>query len=297
MSVIIEQLKQNRPNLSEGSLKTYESNLRNMYKKLYFIGEPIDLEKFNNTEDFKNLLKDLAPSTRKGRFSALFILTGLEEYQELMLNDIEEHNESKSSREENEKQKENAITQDEINQKMEEMKPLVDAWFKSKNLPKLQDYLILCLYGGNYIAPRRSKDFTMFKLRNIDELKDNYLEIYTSHKKLCGNFVFNDFKTKQRGQDIIDIPTELLSIIRKWRRIHSYDYLFFNGKGEGIDSVVMNQRIEKLFGKKVGINGLRACYMTTKYGHLIEDEKNMEEDFKNMGSSINVKNSYIRKRN
>ena len=35
MSVITEQLRKNRPNLSEGSLKTYESNLRNMYKKLY----------------------------------------------------------------------------------------------------------------------------------------------------------------------------------------------------------------------------------------------------------------------
>lgn len=296
MSVITEQLRKNRPNLSESSLKTYESNLRNMYKEIY-PEEEIDLEKFNNTEDFKKFLKNLTPSTRKGRFSALFILTKLDEYQELMMNDIDSYKKIKSTQEPSEKQKENAITQDEITAKMEEMKPLVDGWFKSKNLPKLQDYLILSLYGGQYIAPRRSKDFTMFKLRNEDESQDNYLELYTENKKLCGRFVFNDFKTKQRGQDIIEIPTELLSLIRKWKRTHGNDYLFFNGKGEAIDSIIMNQRIEKIFRKKVGVNGFRHCYMTTRYGHLIEEEKNMEEDFAKMGSSKNMREVYIQKTN
>lgn len=294
MSVIIEQLRKNRPNLGDSSIKTYESNLRNMYKKIYS-EEEIDLEKFYNTKDFKELLKNIAPSTRKGRYSALFILTQLQEYNDLMMNDIDTYNEQKSTREQTEKQKENSITQDEITAKMDEMKPLVDSWFKSKNLPKLQDYLILCLYGGHYIAPRRSKDFTMFKLRHEDESKDNYLELYTENKKLCGRFIFNDFKTKQRGQDIIEIPTELLSLIRKWKRTHGYDYLFFNGKGEGIDSVIMNQRIEKIFGKKVGINGMRHCYMTTKYGDMIAKEQEMKEDFEAMGSSMNMRDVYIQK--
>lgn len=291
---IVEKLRENRPNLGASSLKTYESNLRNMYKNIYPEDKEIDLEKFYETEKFNHFLKDLSPSTRKGRYSCLFILTGLEEYQDKMYDDIEEYNNKKSTREQSDTQKENAITQDEINKKIEEMKPLVDGWFKSKNLPKLQDYLILCLYGGNYIAPRRALDFTMFKLRNIND-ECNFLESYTKDKKLCGRMVFNEFKTKQRGQDIIEIPTELLSLLRKWKRTHENDYLFFNGKGEAINSVIMNQRIEKIFGKKVGVNGFRHCYMTTKYGHLIEDEKKMEEDFKNMGSSVNMKNVYIQK--
>jgi len=291
---ILEELKAQRPNLSASSLKTYESNLRNMYQKVYPKDETIDLEKFYDTKKFKNLLKDLAPTTRKGRYSSLYILTGLEEYQELMMDDIEVYNKQKTTREQSETQKENSITQDEINAKLEEMKPLVNGWFKSKNLPKLQDYLILCLYGGQYIAPRRAMDFTMFKLRNISD-DSNYIESYTKAKKLFGRMVFNEFKTKQRGQDIIEIPSELFSLLRKWKRTHEYDYLFFNGKGEPINSVIMNQRIEKIFGKKVGVNGFRHAYMTARYGHLIEAEKNMEEDFKKMGSSVNMKNVYIQK--
>jgi len=292
---IVEKLRENRPNLGASSLKTYESNLRNMYKNIYPEDKEIDLEKFYDTEKFNHFLKDLAPSTRKGRYSCLFILTGLEEYQDKMYDDIEEYNKKKSTREQSDTQKENAITQDEINAKMAEMKPLVEGWFKSKNLPKIQDYLILCLYGGHYISPRRSLDFIAFKLRNIDNLTDNFLETFTKDKKLCGRMVFNEFKTKQRGQDIIDIPSELVNLIRKWKRTHENAYLFFNGKGEAINSVVMNQRINKIFGKKCGTNGMRHCYVTTRYGHMIDDEKNMEEDFSKMGSSVNMKNVYIQR--
>lgn len=294
---ILAQLKQNRPSLSDSSLKTYESNLRNMYRKVFPEDKEIDVEKFNDTEKFKESLATLASSTRKGRYSALYILTGLEEYQELMMDDLENHNTNKSTREQTEKQKENFVSQEEIMEKMKEMKPMVDSWFKSNNLPKLQDYLILCLYGGQFIAPRRSMDFTMFKLRSVDESRDNFLQLYTKDKKLCGRFIFNEYKTKKRGQDVVEIPTELLSILRKWKRTHENDFLFFNGKGDGINSVVMNQRIEKLFGKKLGINGFRHSYMMSKYGHMIDDEEEMKQDFKDMGSSVNMKNVYIQKSN
>lgn len=290
---IVEQLLKNRPTLSQGSLKTYESNLRNMYKKVFGEDAKIDLEKFNETEKFIELLKDVDPSRRKGKYSALFILTGLEEYSDRMMDDIWDYNMGKSTREKTETQKENALSQQEIQDKMNEMHP--DAWFKSKDLPKLQDYLILCLYGGFFIPPRRSMDYTMFKLRNIDESRDNFLQLYTKDKKLRGRLVFNEFKTKKRGQDVVEIPTELLAILRKWKRTHDNDYLFFNGKGVPINSVVMNQRIEKLFGKKVGVNGFRHAYMTHRYGHLIEDEEKMAEDFNSMGSSVNMKNIYIQK--
>lgn len=297
--MIKQQLLINRPTLSESSLKTYESNLRNMYMKaLGYEKEDsfeIDLEKFYETELFKNVLTDMSPTTRKGRFSALYILTGLEEYKELMMDDIDTYNNEKTTREPTEKQKENAVTTEEIHQKLEEMAPLVGGWFKSKNLSKIQDYLILVLYGGKFISPRRSLDFVKFKLRNVDENQDNFLQLYTKDKKLCGRLVFNEFKTKQRGQDVIEIPTELLSILRKWKRIHDYDYLFFSAKGEEINSVIMNQRIEKIFKKKVGVNGFRHAYMTGKYGDMIEKEEEMKEDFKNMGSSVNMRDVYIKK--
>jgi len=290
---IQDQLLKNRPTLSAGSVKTYESNLRNMYIKIFGSGE-IDLEKFNEVDKFKEFLKDVEPKNRKGKYSALFILTGLEEYQELMMDDIDKTNSTKT-REMTDKQKENFVSQHEIQEKMAEMRPKAELWFKQKNLPKLQDYLILVLYGGFYIAPRRSLDYTSFKLRNIDESRDNFLQLYTKDKKMRGRLVFNEYKTKKRGQDVIEIPTDMLAILRKWKRTHDHDYLFFTGKGEPINAVVMNQRIEKIFGKKVGVNGFRHSYMTERYGHIIDDESKMAEDFMNMGSSVGQKEVYIQK--
>jgi integrase len=298
--MISQQLLANRPNLSASSVKTYESNLRNLYMNAfgYEKGDKfdIDLEKFNVPDNFKTVLEKMAPSTRKGRYSALYILTGLEEYKDAMLEDIDVYNAEKSTREPTEKQKQNAITTEEIAHKIEEMKPFVDGWFSSKNLPKIQEYLILVLYGGSYLPPRRSLDFVKFKLRNFDENQDNFLQTYTKDKKLCGRLVFNEFKTKQRGQDVIEIPTELLSILRKWKRTHQYDYLFFTAKGEEIDSSLMNQRIEKIFGKKVGINGFRSAYLTGKYSDVVDGEEQLANDMKDMGSSINMRKIYIRKK-
>jgi len=297
--MIKEELLKKRPNLSQSSLKTYESYLRNLYRDAFGFGKKdkfdMDLEKFYEPDNFKKVLGEMPASTRKGRYSALYVLTELDEYKEAMLDDFTTYNKEKSTREPTEKQRENAVTTEEINAKLDEMKPLVDGWFSSKNLPKLQEYLILVLYGGKYIKPRRSMDYTRFKLRNFDDTSDNFLQLYTKDKKLCGRFVFNEFKTKQRGQDIIEIPAELLSIIRKWKRTHDNDWLFFTGKGEEIDSALMNQRIQKIFGKKVGVNGFRHAYLGGKYADMIDKEEEMEQDFKDMGSSVNMKKVYIQK--
>ena len=250
---IKEEIIAKRPNLSAGSIKTYESNLRNMYLKI-FGNETINLEKFNDVEKFKNFLDKLPPSTRKGRYSSLYILTGKKEYHDLMMKDIEKHNEIVSTQEQTEKQKENSITEDDLDKKLEEMNPLIKSWFETKNLSKIQEFLIIVLYGGFYFPPRRSNDFVYFKLRNIDESSDNFLQLYRKNKKMCGRFVFNEFKTKQRGQDVIDIPYELVSFIQKWKKLHTSDYLFFNAQGGQISNVVLNQRIEKMFHKKVENN-------------------------------------------
>lgn len=287
---IAEQLLHNRPTLSANSIKTYESSLRNMYKKV-FGDEAIDKDKFFEIEKFRELLKSTPPSSRKSKYSALYILTGAEQYQELMMDDIEDYNSKKAERQ----PKEGQIAYDEILAKCEEYKGKANAWFKAKNLPNLQDYLILSLYGGQYIPPRRALDYTAFKLRNIDESRDNFLQLYTKDKKMYGRFVFNEFKTKKRGQDVVEVPPELVSLIRKWKRLHDSDWLFFNGKKEAINSVVMNQRIERIFGKKVGVNGFRHAYMTHKYGHTVDTDEEMEQDFKDMGSSANQKDIYINK--
>ena len=111
---IKEEITKKRPNLSESSLKTYESYLRNLYRDAFGYGKKdtfvIDLEKFYEPDNFKEVLGEMSPSVRKGRYSALYVLTELDEYNDAMLDDILTHNKEKLTREPTEKQKENAVT-------------------------------------------------------------------------------------------------------------------------------------------------------------------------------------------
>ena len=68
-----ELLIQNRPNLSQGSLKTYMSLLRSIHYNIF--GKTIDLDNFNDTAKIMSYLQDKEPSKRKTYLSALYVLT------------------------------------------------------------------------------------------------------------------------------------------------------------------------------------------------------------------------------
>ena len=72
--VIKEQLKNKRPNLSNGSLITYNSILSSLYKNVYG-NDKIDIEKFSNTDKILEHLKGLPPNRRKTILSALVVIS------------------------------------------------------------------------------------------------------------------------------------------------------------------------------------------------------------------------------
>ena len=81
-SLLQEKIKENRPNLSSSSVKTYISILSNLYKKLNGDG---NIEWFNKEDDeILKHLDDKNDQTRKTTLSALFILTNMKEYQTVM---------------------------------------------------------------------------------------------------------------------------------------------------------------------------------------------------------------------
>ena len=58
------EFKNKRPNLSNGSLLTYNSILSSLYKNSTNV-EEIDIDKFNNTDVILERLKGLPPNLRK----------------------------------------------------------------------------------------------------------------------------------------------------------------------------------------------------------------------------------------
>jgi len=160
---------------------------------------------------------------------------------------------------------------------------------KKYDFVKMQEYIILALLSGLYIPPRRALDYTAFKIKNIDKEHDNYFD--------KNKLVFNKYKTSdKKGQQVVEVPKELASILKKWISVNPTDYLLFDRNSNTMSSVKLNQKLERMFGKKVGINTLRHSYLTDKYGELIDAKKEMEKDFKEMGSSKLQENVYIQKK-
>jgi hypothetical protein len=280
-----------RPTLSKSSIITYASILKNLYKKV-FRDEDYKLDKFNDTEPVLEYLKDIPPNRRKTILSALVIITDKKDYRDLMLDDVRSYNKEIDTQTKTESQKENWVGGGDIQDVYTELKRNAEAIYKKKtytpaDLQQIQNFIILSLLGGIYVPPRRSKDFCDFKIKNVDKDKDNFLD--------KNKMVFNSYKTaKTYGQQVVEVPKELKSILTKWFKVNPTDYLLFDANMNHLSSVKLNQRLNKIFDKKVGVNGLRHSYLTDKYAKTSEESKKLEKDMKEMGSSKNMADTYIK---
>jgi hypothetical protein len=297
MSSILETLRKNKPELNEKSIKAYNSTLKNIYEKVYPNTE-ISVKRFNNTKAFLKYLEDVEFNKRKSILSALLAITGKEQYRESMLADIETYNDQVRTNEKTDREKENWVTADEIQNKYDEYKQYFDVFSKyngKKELPMskiqlAQDFIILCLCAGLFIAPRRSLDYTLCKVNNYDETEDN---VYAD-----GVFVFNKYKTAHKyGTMMLEVPTELESILTIWiNNCPETDLLLFDRKMQELTPVKLNQRLNKIFnGKKVGVSMLRHIYITEKYdsGVDVAEMRDMAED---MGHSVDQAINYYKKK-
>lgn len=288
-NIILEK----RPNLSKTSINTYTSTLSNLYKKIW-VNQELDVHKFDDTEKVLDFLKDIPVNKRKSILSALVVLSEKKEYRDQMLEDIKEYNIETSKQKKTETQKTHWITNLEIKEKYNELKKNAMLKWKLKNISMtdkqdIQDYVILSLMSGILIPPRRLKDYVDFKIRNVnsDDGKDNY--------RIGSKLYFNSYKTsKTYGEQIIPIPPILVRLLLKWNTINDSDYLLIDTNNKPLSNVKLNQRLNKIFDKKVSCNNFRHTYLSEKYGDLINKKNELKEDFKMMGSSIAQELVYIK---
>lgn len=287
-----DYIKEKRPTLSASSITTYNSILKNLYKNV-FGGEGIDKSKFDDTTKILAYLKNLPPNKRKTILSSLVIITDDKKYRDQMLEDIKEYNHEISKQEKSETQAENWVNTAEIKTLWENLKRNADLIYKKKHLTtndlqEIQNYIIISLLGGIFIAPRRSKDFCDFRIKNIDKSKHNFLE--------KNDMVFTSYKTsKFYGEQKVTIPPTLKSILSKWIKINPTDFLLFDTNMNPLSSVKLNQRLNKLFaGRKISTNQMRHSYLTDKYGATIKTNNALAKDLESMGSSANMATTYIK---
>jgi len=168
-----DYIKSKRPTLSPSSVITYNSILRNLYKKVFDSGD-IDTKKFDDTAKILDHLKELPPNKRKTILSALVIITDDKKYRDLMLEDIKEYNAEIGKQEKTETQKENWVEGDDIKTLWNNLKRNTDLIYKKSHLTpsdlqQIQSFIIVSLLGGVFIPPRRSKDLVDWRIKNIDK--------------------------------------------------------------------------------------------------------------------------------
>ena len=131
-----------------------------------------------------------------------------------------------------------------------------------------------CLLGCyTYIPPRRCDYAGMMVVKTIKQTKDTNFN-YCLIRKAKPVFIFNKFKTEKTfGQQVIDIPVELATLIRKWRETNNSMWLFVKQDGDPMDSHRLSQHLidllERMTGKKAGASILRHAFLTD----LLKDEK------------------------
>jgi len=294
MTDVKEIIKSNRPELSDGSVRTYSSILKNMAKAIDI--KPTKSEFLDNKDKIFSYVEPFSSKKRKTILASLVVLFDdktdnddakdlLDRFRQMMLKDISKANDEDERQELTDKQKENWLPWSRI-QKVyddlkEEVKPL---WKKDEPLKKsafmrLQDFVMLsCLL---LIPPRRSLDWTDFKLRNIDKTKDNYMD---------GNkLVFNSYKTKKwYGKQTVDIgKNPLKKILTDWSKINNSDYLFLDTTlKQPLNATKMTIRLYNLFDKKISINMLRHIYISEKVLPNVPKLTEMLKTAEDMGHNV-----------
>jgi integrase len=291
-TIIKDQIIKLKPNISDSSVNTYNSILKNLYKNV-FKSTDIDLKNFEKTAPIISYLKDLEPRKRKTILASLVVITDNKRYRDQMLKDIEEYRADESKQVKSDKQNDSWLDTSEINEIFNDMSNNVNILYKKKvhtmaDLQDIQNYIILCVLSGIFIPPRRSKDYVDFKIRDIDRENDNYIDKKT--------MVFNSYKTAKTYQrQEIPIPPELLKILNKWIKVNPTDYLLFDSNSKKLSNVKLTQRLNKIFGKKASVNQLRHSYLSNKYQDTIKLNKDMADDMEAMGSSRKQEQIYIKK--
>lgn len=302
--------KENKPNLTDKSITNYSNNLIKIFEHTASNMDKFSLSFFiNNTDRIIEYIESIKSlSSRKTFYASIVsllsvrqkdskILDAIDKYRSIMNGLIRTYNENIKNQHKSRKENEKWIEWNKVLKTHTKLWQEVNTLFTKKNptednIFKLQRFVVLSLFVLN--PPRRIMDYVDFKIKNIDEKTDNYMD---EKRKV---FVFNSFKNSNtKGQQIVEINPNLFAIMKQWKKIQlnrGSEWLI-NPKGRTTKASNLNFRtiLSGCFDSKLGIsvNILRHSYLTWLFGDqpsLREKEKLAEQ----MGHSIEHQELYRR---
>jgi len=149
------------------------------------------------------------------------------------------------------------------------------------------DWLLVALSSGIYFPPRRS-EWQYIKLKSVTPESDNYIDL----KK--GVFVLNQYKTaKLYGREQVEYGKPFGLLLKKVLAVIPDQQFLLENKGKQMNSSVITQRLNRIFGKKVSTSMLRHIYTTDKYGDM-PALKELNASAEAMGHSLTQHLEYIK---
>jgi hypothetical protein len=293
---IKEFIEKRKPNISVNSVKAYVSTLKNLFYKV-FPKDDFDIKKFSNTKPILKFLEDIPFNKRKSILAGLLNVCSedkCDDYRKVMSEDIIKHTIEQKNQKKSEKEKENWIEDVELLEIIKTHEDYFNDFMKMKNptldqFQKAQNFIILALTTGKYgLNPRRSIDWVLMKHKNYTD-DDN---VYDGK-----SFIFNKYKTKKfMGVQKLTTPLILKKILNKWisRLPEEMDYLLFDTTLKPLTNITLNQRLNRIFKRKISTSMLRHFFVTNEYKNIPALQE-LKENADEMGHSILTHLEYIKK--
>ena len=278
-------IKEKREKISDSSVRTYVSLLTNLNLKLNG-GKDNYLSFFhNNASKIIEYIEGLKSNqSKKTLYSALFIVTGLEQYHAQMLENASKVNEfykQQKTLEHREEQKKTSVEQ--LRAKYDEYLAILQ---KNPTIENYINYFVVAFTSCKIMNPRRNLDWISIKIKNINKEEDNYIDSK-------GYFIFNKFKTaKYHEKDSLErrvpVPKELLARIKKFSKISDNDYLLYHEKnGLPFTSSYFSKKLQQIYGEGITTDVIRSIFISNIYKDLPALQQ-LEDIASSMGTSINA---------
>ena len=287
MKSLKEMIMNDRPHLSEGSVRTYLTNLRKIG-----ISEPSDIEKLDEPDYVFNIIDEMKLNMKRNVVSCVLIIITAsggrkdlyEIYRQKLFDLGKEYNAEMAKNEKTETQEKNWV-------KIEELKTITKRLLREN--PKNQNSLIAALYTMQ--PPTRLDYYDMEIVGPKAEIgnEKNYLVIHNTRRK---EFVFNDYKTSNKyNQMIIKVSKELNRVINKFLKLNpERKYLLQQSRSQKpLTRNALGKLIPIIFketGKNVTLNIIRHVYVSEQVD--LAAVKKFQEIAKNMMHSSAEQTSY-----
>jgi len=293
------RLKENRPNITASTIKTYVSLLSNMFYKQHERDEPIDLAFFKDEKRIMDLLADKPAQTRKTYLASIVVLNGKDHKNELietqMKEDSTESDRIASTQTKSDKQRDNWEDYESIKQLQQtyETEALKILNSKTKTLQDhelelINKYMMLTLSSGVYFPPRRS-EMIYIRVKDPDTETDNYIDMKTDE------MVYNKYKTaKTYGPQRVKYPIAFKTILKKYLAKTNGQTYLLERNGKQYTANQITRELNSIFGKKISTSMLRHIYLSSLYKDIPALNR-MKETAREMGHDMTQALEYVKR--